>query len=57
MAVKERRGDNQKLKMLYLTKIFSEETDEQHGLEMPQIIEKLSACGVNADRKLFIILE
>ena len=57
MAVKERRGGNQKLKMLYLTKIFSEETDEQHGLEMPQIIEKLSACGVNADRKLFIILE
>ena len=51
MAAKERKGDNQKLKMLYLAKIFSEETDEQHGLEMPEIIAKLSAYGVNADRK------
>ncbi len=48
---KERKGDNQKLKMLYLAKIFHEETDDDHGLTMPQIIEKLSACGVNADRK------
>ncbi len=51
MAHKERKGDNQKLKMLYLAKIFHEETDDSHGLTMPQIIEKLSACGVNADRK------
>lgn len=51
MAAGERKGDNQKLKMLYLAKIFSEETDEQHGLEMPAIIAKLSAYGVNADRK------
>ena len=51
MAAKERKGDNQKLKMLYLAKIFSEETDDQHGLEMPEIITKLSAYGVNADRK------
>lgn len=51
MAGKERKGDNQKLKMLYLAKIFSEETDDSHSLTMPQIIEKLSACGVNADRK------
>ena len=51
MPAKERKGENQKLKMLYLAKIFSEDTDEQHGLEMPDIIEKLSACGVNADRK------
>ena len=47
----ERKGDNQKLKMLYLTKIFSEETDASHYLTMPEIIEKLAACGVNADRK------
>ncbi|MBR3397203.1 MAG: WYL domain-containing protein [Lachnospiraceae bacterium] len=51
MASKERKGDNQKLKMLYLTKIFSEETDEQHGLEMPEIILRLESYGVNADRK------
>ena len=51
MAGKERRGDHQKLKMLYLAKIFSEETDDQHSLTMPEIIEKLSLYGVNADRK------
>ena len=48
---KTRKGDNQKLKMLYLVKIFSEETDDNHALTMPEIIEKLAACGVNADRK------
>ena len=51
MSKGERKGDNQKLKMLYLLKIFHEETDDQHGLTMPQIIEKLAAYGVNADRK------
>ena len=45
------KGPNQKLKLLYLMKIFMEETDEQHGLTMPQLIEKLHAYGVNADRK------
>ena len=47
----ERKGDNQKLKMLYLVKIFSEETDDMHWLTMPEIIKKLEAYGVNADRK------
>lgn len=47
----ERKGDNQKLKMLYLAKIFSEETDDTHRLAMPEIIQKLAAYGVNADRK------
>lgn len=51
MANKERKGDNQKLKMLYLAKIFSEETDDQHSLTMLEIITKLAANGVNADRK------
>ena len=55
MAAKERKGDNQKLKMLYLVKIFSEETDDKHSLIMPEIIEKLSAYGVNADRKTLYI--
>lgn len=45
------RGENQKLKMLYLVKLFMEETDEEHGLTMPQLIEKLKSHGVNADRK------
>lgn len=48
---KERKGDHQKLKMLYLKKIFMEETDDQHALTMQQIIDKLKLCGVNADRK------
>ena len=47
----ERAGDNQKLKMLYLMKIFSEETDDLHPLTMTEIIEKLKAYGVNANRK------
>ena len=45
----ERKGDHQKLKMLYLVKIFTEETDDNHALTMAQIIEKLNSCGVNAD--------
>ena len=45
------KGPNQKLKLLYLMKIFMEETDEQHPLTMPEIISKLNACGINADRK------
>lgn len=44
-------GDNQKLKMLYLVKILSEETDDEHGLSLQEIIGRLSSYGVNADRK------
>ena len=46
-----RKGENQKLKLLYLNKIFFEETDDDHKLTMPEIIEKLADYGVNADRK------
>ena len=51
MAGNERRGDHQKQKLLYLAKLFTEETDAQHALGMAEIIDKLAACGVNADRK------
>ena len=47
----ERKGNNQKLKMMYLARIFSEESDDNHYLTMPEIIQKLAAYGVNADRK------
>ena len=58
MAGKERKGDNQKLKMLYLAKIFMEETDDLHTLTMPEIIAKLAAYGVNADRRtLYLDIE
>jgi hypothetical protein len=48
---KERKSDNQKLKMLYLVRIFCEETDDDHVITMPEIIAKLASYGVNADRK------
>lgn len=37
--------------MLYLVKILTEETDDNHSLTMPQIIEMLADYGVNANRK------
>lgn len=45
------RSGNQKTKLLYLARIFEQETDENHGLSMAQIIDKLDAVGVSADRK------
>lgn len=45
------KGINQKQKMLYLEKIFQEETDDDHGLTLQQIAEWLQKHGVNADRK------
>lgn len=45
------RGENQKLKMLHLLKIFSEETDRTHALTMTALIERLEKVGVHADRK------
>ena len=44
-------GNKQKLKLLYLIKIFTEDTDDQHALTLPQIAEKLDAYGVSAERK------
>lgn len=45
------RGNNQKLKLYYLAKILLEQTDEEHGLTMPQIIEELEKYDVSAERK------
>ncbi len=45
------KGANQKLKMLYLARIFMEETDEDHGLTLAEITSKLAAYEVHADRK------
>ena len=44
-------GENQKLKYLYLLKIFMENTDELHGITLPEIIDKLEKYGVTAARK------
>ena len=51
----KRNGEHQKLKMLYLMKIFYEETDDKNGLTMHQIIQKLAAYGVLADRKTLYV--
>ena len=45
------RSENQKLKLFHLVDILKEETDESHALSMVEIIEKLSASGIKAERK------
>ena len=40
-----------KLKLLYLVKIFREETDDEHGLTLAQIAGRLGEYGIGADRK------
>ncbi len=45
------KGTNQKLKLYYLSKILMEETDDEHGLTMPDLLSELEAYGVTADRK------
>lgn len=53
MADKGKKGQaqSQKLKLMYLMRMLEEETDLQHGLTMPQIIERLEAMGISAERK------
>ena len=51
----KRHGEHQKLKMLYLIKIFSEETDDSNFLTLQQIIQKLTDYGVMADRKTLYV--
>lgn len=53
MADKGKKGQaqSQKLKLVYLMRILEEETDLQRGLTMPQIIERLGALGISAERK------
>lgn len=45
------KGANQKLKLLYLIRIFQEKTDDDHGITMQEIIIALAAYGVTAERK------
>lgn len=45
------KSENQKLKLLYLIDILREETDDSHAISIAQIIEKLAAKGVSAERK------
>lgn len=45
------KSTGQKLKLLYLLKILSENTDEAHPIAMKQLLEELEALGVHAERK------
>lgn len=49
----KRRGSrsNQKLKILFLMKIFMENTDRTHDITLQEIIEKLDVNNVTAERK------
>lgn len=40
-----------KLKTLYVMRILQEETDAEHGLSLREIIERLAAYGIPAERK------
>ena len=40
-----------KMKMLHLIRIFSQETDDEHALTLQEIIAKLAAVNITADRK------
>ena len=45
------KSSNQKLKILYLMKIMLEQTDNEHGLTMSEIIKALDGYDVSAERK------
>ncbi len=45
------KSSNQKLKLLYLSQILLEKTDEEHALTVPQMIEELAKFGISAERK------
>lgn len=45
------RVANQRKKILWMLKILMDYTDENHGLNAEQIIEKLESHGVSAERK------
>lgn len=45
------RNSGQKLKLLYIVKILTEESDENHPVSTKTLIEKLGNYGVSAERK------
>ena len=55
------RNENSKQKLVRLIEILMRYTDEYHGLTMPEIINKLSEYGIQAERKSiysdFLVLE
>lgn len=45
------KSANQKLKLLYILKILTEKTDEEHCMSAQDIIDELSSYGISAERK------
>ncbi len=45
------KSSNQKLKILYLMKIFLEKTDAEHSLTLAEIIDELARYDISAERK------
>lgn len=45
------RSFNQKLKILYIMKIFWERTDRDHGISVREIVSILCSWGIKAERK------
>ena len=45
------KKSNQKLKILYILKILTEKTDEEHPISTPDLIRELAAFGIDAERK------
>ncbi len=45
------KSSQQKLKLLYLSKILLENTDEQHPLTVNEMIDRLAVYGISAERK------
>ena len=45
------KSTNQKLKLLYILKILSEQTDEEHCMSAQQLIEELAKYDIRAERK------
>lgn len=42
---------NQKRKLLFIRQILERETDEEHGITMAELIERLASVGIKAERK------
>ncbi len=45
------KTSNQKIKLLYLMKLFEEETDEEHPLSRRELEERLADMGIRTERK------
>lgn len=45
------KSENQKQKLLYIARYLMEQTDENHAVSTPQLIEYLNSQGIKAERK------